>query len=132
MVRTNNTDGVIDTDILIDAMNGVDDAIAFLAEKEQERIEISIVSAIELTVGCRNKIEMKELQKLLKKCILLPITTSMSQHAFELIESYNLSHGLLLADSLIAATVLEYGSTLYTKNVRHFQMIPDLTIIRPY
>ncbi len=70
MVRTNNANGVIDTDILIDAMNGVDNAIAFLAEKERERIEISIVSAIELIVGCRNKIEMKELQKLLKNVSL--------------------------------------------------------------
>ncbi len=56
----------------------------------------------------------------------------MSQRAFELIESYNLSHGLFLADSLIAATVLEQGTTLYTKNIRHFKMIPDLAIIRPY
>lgn len=63
MVRTNNADRIIDTDILIDAMNGVVEAIEFLAERETEKIEISIVSAIELTIGCRNKDEMKELQK---------------------------------------------------------------------
>ena len=32
----------------------------------------------------------------------------------------------------IAATALEHGLTLDTKNVRHFQMIPALTVARPY
>ncbi len=132
MFRTNNTNGIIDTDILIDAMNGVGEAIGFLAERETEKIEISIVSAIELTIGCRNKDEMKELQKFLQKCILLPITPTASQSALQLIESYYLSHGLLMGDALIAATVMERGATLYTKNTRHFQMIPRLAIIRPY
>lgn len=132
MVGKNNTNGIIDSDILIDAMNGIVEAIDFLAERETEKIEISIVSAIELTIGCRNKDEKKELQKFLQKCIFSPITPTASQSAFQLIESYHLSHGLLLADALIAATVLERDATLYTKNTRHFQMIPRLAIIRPY
>jgi predicted nucleic acid-binding protein len=45
---------------------------------------------------------------------------------------YRLSHGLLLPDALIAATAIEYDVTLYTKNVCHFQMIPALTVVRPY
>jgi hypothetical protein len=45
---------------------------------------------------------------------------------------YRLSHGLLLPDALIAATAIEYDVTLYTKNVRHFQMIPGLAVVRPY
>jgi predicted nucleic acid-binding protein len=38
---------------------------------------------------------------------------------------------LLIADALIAATALELGLTLYTRNVRDFQMIPGL-VVRPY
>ena len=132
MVGKNNANGVIDSDILIDAMNGIVEAIDFLAERETEKIEISIVSAIELTIGCRNKDEERELQKFLQKCLFLPITPTASESAFQLIKSYYLSHGLLLADALIASTVLENGATLYTKNTRHFQMIPGLKIIRPY
>lgn len=52
MDRTIYTTGVIDTDILIDAMHGIVHAIAFLTETEPEKIEISIVSAMELVVGC--------------------------------------------------------------------------------
>ena len=49
-----------------------------------------------------------------------------------LMESFYHSHGLHLADALIAATALEYDLTLYTRNVRHFRMIPRLTISQPY
>ena len=42
------------------------------------------------------------------------------------------SRGLHLPDALIAATVLEYDLTLYTRNTRHFRMIPRLTIRPPY
>ncbi len=47
-------------------------------------------------------------------------------------ESYFLSHGLLIPDALIAATALDQALPLYTKNVRHFQMIPLLSVTRPY
>ena len=36
-------------------------------------------------------------------------------------QSFYLSHGLLIPDALIAATALEYDWTLYTKNIRHFR-----------
>ena len=47
-------------------------------------------------------------------------------------QSFSLSHGLLLPGALIAATALEDDWKLYTKNVRHFRMIPGLNIVRPY
>jgi predicted nucleic acid-binding protein len=43
-----------------------------------------------------------------------------------------ISRYLLLADALIATAALEYGETFYTKNVRHFRMIPALMVVRPY
>jgi tRNA(fMet)-specific endonuclease VapC len=46
--------------------------------------------------------------------------------------SFFLSHGLLIPDALIAATALEHGLDLYSKNVRDFRMIPGLVATRPY
>ncbi len=132
MVRTNNADRIIDTDILIGASKQSEDAITFLAMQQDVGIQISIISAIELVVGCRNKAELNQTQKFLEGCAVLPITVTASKVAYQLIETFALSHGLLLGDALIAATVLERGATLYTKNIRHFQMIPGLKIIRPY
>lgn len=51
--------GVIDSNILIDAMNGVAAAVSFLIEQQETEVQISIVSAMELIAGCRNKNEMK-------------------------------------------------------------------------
>jgi predicted nucleic acid-binding protein len=127
-----NTDGVIDSNILIDAMNGIVDAIAFLEDQQGTEVQISIVSAMELIAGCRNKTEMKELQRFFQRCTLLPVTATVSQIAFQLMESFYLSHGLILPDALIAATALEHNLTLYTRNTRHFRMIPRLKVSQPY
>ena len=48
-----------------------------------------------------------------------------------LLRQYRLSHGLSITDALIAASALVYSDILYTKNVRDFQMIPGLTVVRP-
>lgn len=132
MARTIYTGGVIDSNILIDAMNGVVDAVAFLREQQETSVQISIVSAMELIAGCRDKTEMAELQKFFQRCTFLPITATASRVAFQLIESFYLSHGLVLPDALIAATALEHDLTLYTRNMRHFRMIPQLKVSQPY
>ena len=132
MATTVHTDGVIDSNILIDAMNGIVDAVAFLEEQQIAELQISIVSAMELIAGCRNKIEMTELQRFFQKCTFLPVTATISQVAFQLMESFYLSHGLTLPDALIAATAIEHDLTLYTRNTRHFRMVPQLEISQPY
>ena len=132
MARTNYTHGIIDTDILIDATNGNEDATSFLVGQQVVGIQISIISAIELVVGCRNKVELTQTQKFLQDCTVLPITANASQIAYRLVESFYLSHGLIMADALIAATALEHDLTLYTRNTRHFRMIPQLKINQPY
>ena len=132
MVRANHTNGIIDTDILIDATNGIADAVAFLVEQQATEVQISIVSAMELIAGCRNKTEMTELQRFFQRCTFLPVTATVSQVAFQLMESFYLSHGLILPDALIAATAMEHNLTLYTRNTRHFRMIPQLEVNQPY
>jgi len=128
-----NALGLTDTDILIDAMHGVADAAGFLAAQYAAGgVWISIVSAMELTIGCRNATESKKLQKFLQRITILPIDTATSDLTYQLVQSFFLSHGLLIPDALIAATALKNGLPLHTKNTRHFQMIPQLNLVRPY
>lgn len=47
-------------------------------------------------------------------------------------ELFYLSHGLILPDALIAATAMEHNLKLYTRNTRHFRMIPELKVNQPY
>ena len=132
MAATPHTDGMIDTNILIDAMHGIPNAIMFLDEQQVSGIQISVVSAMELVAGCRDKAEMRELQKFLQKITFLPVTPTSSEIAYQLMESFYHSHGMHLPDALIAATALEHELTLYTRNTRHFHTIPRLTIRQPY
>ena len=132
MEGTTYTNGVIDTDILIDATKRREDATIFLVKQQVVGIQISIISAIELLVGCRDKVELTQTQKFLQDCTVLPVTATSSQIAYQLIESFYLSHGLIMADALIAATAIEHNLTLYTRNTRHFRMIPQLEISQPY
>ena len=132
MEGTTYTNGVIDTDILIDATKSHEDATVFLVRQQVVGIQISIISAIELLVGCRDKVQLTQTQKFIQDCTVLPVTATASRIAYQLIESFYLSHGLIMADALIAATALEHDLTLYTRNTRHFRMIPELKINQPY
>lgn len=133
MAAAPGTTGLIDTDILIDAARGVPEAIAFLtAQQAAAGIPISIISAMELISGCRDAADLSKVQQFLQRASILPVTATTSQTAYQLMESFFLSHGLIIPDSFIAATALDHGLTLYTKNIRHFQMIPNLSLHRPY
>ena len=123
---------LVDTDILIDATKQRVDATTFLAGQQGAETQISIVSAMEVVTGCRNKVELVQTQKFLQRCTILPVSETASQIGYQLVELFALSHGMQIADALIAATALERGLTLYSKNIRDFRMIPGLTVIRPY
>lgn len=62
---------------------------------------------------------------------ILKITDQISDHAVDLLKQYFLSHGLLIADGLIAATALIHNEALITKNQRDFRFITGLNLL-PY
>lgn len=133
MAAASGTAGLTDTDILIDAARGLSDAVVFLdAQRAGGGISIGIITSMELVAGCRDAAELRRTQQFLRRVISLPLSATISQAAHQLMELYFLSHGLQIPDALIAATALEHGLTLYTKNARHFRMIPGLTVHRPY
>jgi predicted nucleic acid-binding protein len=125
--------GLIDTDILIDASRGIAQAGEFLDEvASHSSITISIISAMELLIGCRNTKQLLDVKQTLDLFTILPTTESISLNARALIETYTLSHGLLIPDALLAATALENNFALYTRNIRHYKMILNLQIVQPY
>lgn len=123
---------IIDTDILIDVTKMHETADAFVKTQQGTGIPISIVTAMEVVIGCRDKAELIRMQRFLQQCTILPVSETASQIGYQLVELFALSHGMQIADALIAATALERGLTLYSKNIRDFRMIPGLTVIRPY
>ena len=123
---------IVDSDILIDVARGEADAINCLLRLEQtSALAISAVSQMELIVGCRNKKELKDLEQFLNRYQILKITGQISDRAVDLLTQYFLSHGLLIADGLIAATALVHNEAFITKNQSDFRFITGLNLL-PY
>ncbi|MGB9889902.1 MAG: type II toxin-antitoxin system VapC family toxin [Anaerolineae bacterium] len=123
---------LIDTDVLIDAARGMSAALAYLKRiEEQEQASISIITEMELIVGCRNKRELRALERFLAHFRVIPVNPQISSTAVELLRQYRLSHGLLIADALIAATALFLEIPLLTKNQSDYRFVSGLQLL-PY
>ena len=121
---------IVDTDILIDAGRSVTEAISCLKRIEQSGyLAASVITQMELLVGCRNKTEVKELERFLSRFKLLNLSEEISNNAVDLLKQYRLSHGLFIPDALIAATALEHNAAFTTKNQRDFRFIKGLKLL---
>jgi len=122
---------LIDTDILIDVAN--DDAIAvgrLAQESRASTLAVSTITVMELTVGCRNKTELQALNRFLTQFQVLTLTSLSSEIATQLLQDYFLSHGLLIADALIAASAIGNQIPLLSKNQSDFRFIQQLNLLR--
>ncbi|CAD5947952.1 Ribonuclease VapC10 [Planktothrix tepida] len=123
---------LIDTDILIDVFRGIEPAINRLQDESHTALlSISVVTEMELMVGCRNKSEQQKLTVFLNNYVILKINESISDQAVELLRQYRLSHGLLIPDALIAATAISFNIPLLTKNQSDYRFITEVNLL-PY
>lgn len=121
---------LVDTDILIDVANNISTAIDRLQlEARTLSLAVSVITQMELIVGCRNKTELQHLKKFLQDYELFAIDESVSIKAIELVETYRLSHGLLIPDALIAATAITGNIPLLSKNQKDYRFIPELDLL---
>ena len=119
---------LVDSDVLIWALRGNPRAVLALQGKAEWYL--SAVSYMELAQGCRNKTELKALQKAFKAGDndVLPLTPAISDLACSLVEKYALSHSLHMADALIAATAISHALPLLTGNGKHFGAVDGLSV----
>ena len=124
----------VDTDILIDFYRNCQPSIDFLDYyySMDGILAIFSITQMELYIGCRNKRELTETVKFLKQYEVVHFSRSISKKTVKLIREYNLSHGLLMADAIIAATVLVSEGQLFSKNASDFVFIKNLNVNRPY
>ena len=121
---------LVDTDILIDVGREEKQSKTYLRRLEEEnKVLISIITQMEMLVGCRNKTELRKLERFLRRFEVIHLSQRISEKAVDLLRQYRLSHGLLLADSLIAATALLEQVRFVTKNQRDYRFIEALQLI---
>ena len=121
---------IVDTDILIDAGRCVDEALNCLQQVEDKfSAAVSSVTQMELIVGCRDKNELSSLEHFLERFQIISLNEHISDTATYLLKKYRLSHGLLIADSLIAATAIIIDIPFISKNQRDYRFIENLNLL---
>ncbi|MCK4619964.1 MAG: type II toxin-antitoxin system VapC family toxin [Desulfobacterales bacterium] len=115
---------IVDTDVLIDAALQINKAIDCLDGLEQNSmLAISVITQMELFVGCRNKTELGNTKRFLQRFQVLKLSDQISDKAIGLLLQYRLSHGLAIPDALIAATAIAFNQPFISKNQRDYRLI---------
>jgi predicted nucleic acid-binding protein len=123
---------IVDTDILIDVGRNVNDAVNCLQQIEQKfSVAVSSVTQMELIIGCRNKDELHSLEHFIERFYIIRLDEQISDTAIDLLKQYRLSHGLLIADALIAASAIISDLPFVTKNQSDYRFIDNLQLL-PY
>jgi hypothetical protein len=123
------TDCLIDTDVLIDISKGHSGAADFV-DALTGQIFIGRISAMELIVGARDKREQTIIERFIARYQVKELSESIGQTAYHSLRQYAKSHGLALADALIAATAMVNDLTLVSRNEKHFRPIKGLKFLK--
>ncbi len=110
---------LIDTDVLIDHFRGV------RRLRAADGSAISVITRCELFAGRRA--DEEAINGVLAALTEHPVDQAVAERAGRL----RRAHGLRTPDALIAATALEHGHPLVTRNQRDFRRVPGLTVRAP-
>lgn len=118
---------LVDTSVLIDYLRGHAGA-AELLERERAAgpLHASEMTRLEVLAGMRET-EEEGTRSLLSTLVWHPVDEEVAEQAGALGRRWLPSHQAIDgADLAIAATVINSGARLLTRNVRHFPMFEDL------
>ncbi|HEY0082080.1 MAG TPA: type II toxin-antitoxin system VapC family toxin [Pyrinomonadaceae bacterium] len=120
---------LIDTDVLIDYLRGRAEAVSYL-ESLTESLFISAVTVAELYAGVREGAERTALEQFLSVFNVIPVNDVIAANGGLIRRDYGKSHGVGLADAIIASTAENSKAELVTLNKKHFSMLSN--VITPY
>lgn len=127
---------ICDTDVMIEYWDTAKSRHATTKSTLEKSIELdnvvlSAITKMELMLGAVNKADLTKITKKLSRFNISLLNNDITLRAFDLLQSYRLSHGLLLPDSIIAATALIANLELYTYNTKDFKFISQLRLYTP-
>jgi predicted nucleic acid-binding protein len=115
---------LIDSDVVIEILRFRNPAILSHWEalaKTEELILFSPITAAEVWAGTRTN-EKEATSRLFKFLTCAPPDYTIGQLAGEFLREFSKSHGLKIADALIAATAIQHKAELWTRNRKHYPM----------
>ncbi len=116
---------LIDTDVMVDFLRGYPKAVA-LVKAQSARIILSSIVSAELYTGIRGSHELTALDALISLFRVVPVSASLARVAGLHKRAYGKSHGVGLADAIIAATAEVENAELCTLNIKHYPMFTGL------
>ena len=120
-------DGLIllDTDVLIDFFRGFRKAVNFV-QAYSTRIILSAIVVAELYAGVKSDAEQAALQDFVSLFRVVPVSAEIAKAAGLYKRDYGKSHGVGLADTILAATAEAENAELKTLNTKHYPMLKHL------
>lgn len=115
---------LVDTDVVVDFLRGVQPAVRFIRDHARQ-LHLSAIVVAEIYAGARTN-EMAGIERFVESFPVIAISTEIAAAGGSLKQQYGRSHGLGLADAIIAASALEHGLYLASQNVKHYPMFPGL------
>ena len=119
------TSVLVDIDVMVDFLRGHSRAVA-LVHVLSARIILSSIVAAELYAGVRGDGELRTLDSLMQLFRIVPVSSELARAAGFHKRDYAKSHGVGLADAIIAATAQAEHADLRTLNTKHYPMIKGL------
>lgn len=116
---------ILDTDVLIDFFRGFEQAVK-LVNTNASDIAFSTITVAELYAGVRGQSELQVLENFISLFRIIPVTSDIARAGGLYKRDYGRSHGVGLADAIIAATCEVENADLKTLNVKHYPMIKGL------
>ncbi len=114
-----------DTDVLVDFLRGYQQAVDFINTNASQIILSTIVIA-ELYAGVRGEQELTVLNDFVSIFDVIPMNSEIAKIGGLYKRDFGKSHGVGLADAIIAATCHSKNVQLKTLNVKHYPMIKNL------
>lgn len=115
---------LIDSDVLIDVLRKVPLAVEIMENLlNKGPVAVSVVSRMETIQGCLNRESQQQAERLLKRLNVVGLDARIATRADQLVTHYFLSHRLVVADALIAATAIEYNLPLLSKNQNDYRFL---------
>ena len=118
---------LLDTDVLVDFLRGHSKALAFVNAKS-DRIILSTIVVAELYAGVKGEAEQVVLEDFISLFRVIRVDAEIAKTGGLYKRDYAKSHGVGLADAILAATAEAENAELKTLNTKHYPMFKGLRL----
>ena len=116
---------LLDTDVLIDFFRGYEKAVTFV-NANSTRIILSSIVVAELYAGVKGEDEEIAMDNFVSLFRIVHVNKAIAKAGGLYKQAYGKSHGVGLAEAILAATAVVENAEMKTLNIKHYPMLKDL------